>query len=334
MAAKLETVTDSATASNDAEAAAAPPEVPKAKVYHAAIYPKEPIANELAEIVIELEKSLGFPIWMLVQTGSGANFDQVADDVYEKFREKKAAIVPKEKIGLLIHSPGGQAACAYQIARLFQRRTDEFYTLVPLYAKSAATLITVGGKQIYMGSEAELGPLDVQIYDDDKGQYDSALNAIQSLERLNAYALTAFDQAMQLLMMRTGKKADFLMDHALLYATNMMRPLSEKLETVELTRKSRELKVAEDYAVRLMRANYSLAEAQRIASQLVERYSIHEFVIDRSEAGSAARPGVQARALNLGLHIAEVSAHVEGLFDRIVPYLEKCTILGRIEEKT
>ena len=73
--------------------------------------------------------------------------------------------------------------------RLFQRRTDEFYTVVPIYAKSAATLMVLGGKEIVMGMEAELGPLDVQLYDEDKDDFDSALNAVQSLERLNAYAL-------------------------------------------------------------------------------------------------------------------------------------------------
>ena len=79
-------------------------------------------------------------------------------------------------------------------------------------------------------------PLDVQLYDEDKDDFDSALNAVQSLERLNAYALTAFDQAMQLFLSRINKKPDSLMTNALEYAAGIVRPLVEKIDTIDLTR--------------------------------------------------------------------------------------------------
>jgi ClpP class serine protease len=81
--------------------------------------------------------------------------------LYKGFLERKDEILPKERVVLLLHSPGGHINWAYKIVRLFQKRTDEFFTIVPLYAKSAATLIAIGGKQIIMGSEGKLGPLDV-----------------------------------------------------------------------------------------------------------------------------------------------------------------------------
>ncbi len=113
--------------------------------------------------------------------------------LYHGFLEKKADIALKDRVGLLIRSPGGQINWAYKIVRLFQRRTEEFFTIVPFYAKSAATLIALGGKQIIMGSEAELGPLDVQLWNEETEEYSSALDAVQAFERLNSYALTAFD---------------------------------------------------------------------------------------------------------------------------------------------
>jgi hypothetical protein len=203
---------------------------------------------------------------------------------------------------------------------------------VPLYAKSAATLLALAGKEILMGCEAELGPLDVQVYDPEKGDWDSALNAAQSLERLNAYALTAFDQAMLMFMSRTTRKPEAMMPMALNYATSVIRPLVEKIDTIELTRKSRELKVAEDYAVRLMRPNYLQQDYLRIARVLVERFSEHGFIIDRSEADMDANGS--AGSLNLGLHVTKPSDEIEAIFDKIASFLERdsSTVIGRIEE--
>src|ERR1022692_2149925 len=60
----------------------------------------------------------------------------------------------------------------------------------------------------------------------------------------------------------------------------------EKIDTVDYTKKSRELKVAQEYAVRLMQKNYHQKEAKQIAAHLVEQYPTHGFVIDREEAES------------------------------------------------
>src|SRR3954467_14174828 len=64
-----------------------------------------------------------------------------------------------------------------------------------------------------------------------------------------------------------------------------LRPLLEKIDTLDYTRKSRELKVAEEYAIRLMRPTYKAVKAKRVARQLVEKYPTHGFVIDSYEAG-------------------------------------------------
>jgi hypothetical protein len=324
-----------ATMANDLEIGATVTPIPfsgspAAKKYTATIHHDEPISAEFAETIFEIEKALELKLWLLIQNGEEQH-DDIGRAVYNGFRNAKTEIGKNERVGLLIHSPGGNASYAYKIIRLFQRRTDAFHTIVPLYAKSAATLMAIGGRELILGLDAELGPLDVQIYDEDKEDYDSALNAVQSLERLNAYALTALDQAMQLLLARMRKRADILLPTALQYASGIVKPLAEKLDTIEITRKSRELKVAEDYAVRLMRPHYTERDSKRIASDLVERYSAHEFVIDSQEAGKGGKgPRMPS---NLGLNITLASEDVEGMFCKIVPYLERATIIGRITEE-
>jgi len=304
------------------------PAQPQSKKYQADICQNDQLDQEFYELVLGLEKALGFDLWLLIQ--NDGEIDDIGEKLYKGLREKKDKI--KGRVGLLLHSPGGDASYAYKIIRMFQMRSEEFYTVVPLYAKSAATLMAVGGKQIIMGMEAELGPLDVQLYNAEKEGYDSALNSVQSLERLNAYALTAFDQAMQLFISRMRKKPDVLMPMAINYATTMIKPLVEKIDTFDLTRKSRDLKVAEDYAVRLMKDHYSKEDSSRIAANLVERYSAHEFIIDRREAGGDV--GISKKSLNLGLNITPASPEIEGFFTKLTPYLEKSTVVGRIVEKS
>jgi hypothetical protein len=319
-----------AGASAAASAAATPP---PSKKYQASIHPTGDVPLEFAEMLLALENELDLKIWCLIQQGED-DFDEMGMTLCHGLMARKEEIVPKERVALLLHSPGGEINWAYKIVRLFQRRTDEFFTIVPLYAKSAATLIAIGGKQIIMSSEAELGPLDVQIWNDEADEFNSALDAVQAFERLNSYALAAYDQAMALLIRRTGKKPITLMPAALQYATSIVSPLAEKIDTIELTRKSRELKVAEEYAKRVMRTNYSPADYTRIASALVERYPTHGFVIGPGEAGTGWGPSrpVSGRVTSLGLNVTRPSQIVEQTFTRLMPFLLKETIIGRIAE--
>lgn len=294
---------------------------------------EDTLPPEFVSLIGDLEQKLEMPIWMIIQKGGDtSDWGGISEQLCKAFHEMKGDIEDKKPVGLMLHSPGGLAEEAYKIVRLFQRRTDKFKTIVPVYAKSAATIMALGGTEIIMGREAELGPLDVQIFDPENQEYDSALNAVQSLERLNAYALTALDQVMTLLVGRTRKKPEALLPLASEYATSMIRPLVEKIDSINLTKKSRDLKVAEDYAVRLMKAaGYSFHIAKRIAGALVERYSTHGFAIDRTEAKAHERFG-GTDSFGLGLKITEPNQEIELLFDKLAPYLEELTVIGTIKE--
>ena len=78
-----------------------------------------------------------------------------------------------------------------------------------------------------------MGPLDVQMRDRDREEYGSALDAVQSLERLNAFSLAAIDQLMIMMVERTGKRMDTLLPLVFNYATSFVRPLLDKIDTVD-----------------------------------------------------------------------------------------------------
>ncbi len=65
-----------------------------------------------------------------------------------------------DKLDLFLHSPGGFLDSAYKIIKICKEYSKEFNVIVPLSAKSAATVIALGANEIVMTVFAELGPID------------------------------------------------------------------------------------------------------------------------------------------------------------------------------
>ena len=65
-----------------------------------------------------------------------------------------------DRLDLFLHSPGGFLDSAYKIIRICKEYAQEFNVIVPLAAKSAATVICLGANEIVMTVFAELGPID------------------------------------------------------------------------------------------------------------------------------------------------------------------------------
>ncbi|WP_423793058.1 SDH family Clp fold serine proteinase [Methanocaldococcus indicus] len=72
-------------------------------------------------------------------------------------------------IDLIIHTPGGIALAAEQIALALKEHKAETRVIVPHYAMSGGTLIALAADKIIMDKNAVLGPVDPQL-----GQYPAA----------------------------------------------------------------------------------------------------------------------------------------------------------------
>ncbi len=77
-------------------------------------------------------------------------FDEVTKDL------------PAGPLDVLIHSPGGSPEAAESIVKLLRQRFDPIRFIVPVVAKSAATMLALSGNEILMPASAELGPIDPQ----------------------------------------------------------------------------------------------------------------------------------------------------------------------------
>lgn len=295
------------------------PKLNRKQFYKASIHQcnPEPLPDKFVRSIKDLEALLKMPVWFIVQNGA-CEYSSIAFHIYKGFQSQRGEI--RDRVALLLESPGGEPDFAYRIARLIQRRTRDFIVIVPQYAKSAATLIALGANQLILANDAELGPLDIQLFDREREDTASALETVQSLERLSAFSLRTIDQTMLLLSRRSPKTTDVLLPIVLDYAAKFVKPLLDKIDTVDYTLKSRELKVAEEYAVRLMKTNYPDKEAKEIVSKLVEYYPTHGFVIDSREAEHA-----------LGLRVKSPSREMESILQSLGPYLDTINAAGRLE---
>ncbi len=98
------------------------------------------------------------------------------DDSEKVLRAIRAT--PKDTpIDLIIHTPGGLALAATQIARAIKNHPAKTTVIVPHYAMSGGTLIALAADEILMDPNAVLGPVDPQL-----GQYP-APSIIRAVEK-------------------------------------------------------------------------------------------------------------------------------------------------------
>jgi hypothetical protein len=287
--------------------------------------------------VQELEVEIGKEIWLVVPGGQL----QIDFTIYNWFVEEKKHLpqpvvspsgVRESRLAVLIHSGGGIGEAAYQLATLFRRRSHGFTAIVPRWAKSAATLLTLGAESIILGEDGELGPLDAQTldYDDEEGRV-SALDAVQAVEALEQSAIDTAMNMLEYLHERTRKRFNTLMPSALHFAAEITKPLFENIDPLRYSRQSRILQEAQDYAERLLQPAFKKNDASAIARDLVRNYPTHGFVIDREEA---ARIGKKENQPAVGLKIKKnLSPNTERLLDAIYHDLPGVTALGRIVPK-
>jgi hypothetical protein len=93
----------------------------------------------------------------------------------------------------------------------------------------------------------------------------------------------------------------------------------EKVDVVHYTQRARVLKVAEEYAIRLLKSRYSQREAERMARRLVEKYPEHDFAIDADEL------------TEIGIANSQPTDQQVEFMDALIPYLDRMTVMGELE---
>ena len=70
---------------------------------------------------------------------------------------------PEQPIDIILHTPGGLAIAALQIARALRAHPGRVTVFVPHFAMSGGTLLALSADEIVLSEHAMLGPIDPQI---------------------------------------------------------------------------------------------------------------------------------------------------------------------------
>ena len=195
-----------------------------------------------------------------------------------------------DTLEILVHSPGGHAHVAYSLAKYFRGHCKRLNIIIPMLAKSAATLLCLNADTIFMGEFAELGPLDAQLKDElDKGSsFFSPLDEFKSMEFMKEYATGILDYFSATLAER-GLSVKQALHEAMAGTVGIMNPLYSHIDPSKVGSYRRVLAEGEEYAKRLL-ASIRHPAAEELAEHLVWDYPSHGFVIDSEEARGLGLP--------------------------------------------
>ena len=183
----------------------------------------------------------------------------------ELFYEALRTLEDVENLDLFLLSLGGLSDAAFKMAYLCQECVGEgrFSVLIPYYAKSAATLLTLGADELVMGETSELGPIDPQLR--------------MSANKL-PLPLHALRDALEYIEERAKTHINL---------TDLYRNLIDSLELMSLGHYDREIQGAQQYAEHLLGQRMfkgDKAKAKEVSLRLTAQYKRHSYVISREEA--------------------------------------------------
>lgn len=90
--------------------------------------------------------------------------DPAYDKVFRDFIEElKQDPVKRNRLAVILNTPGGSAETTEKMVDIIRYHYDEVYFIIPDYAMSAGTILSMSGNKIYMDYSSSLGPIDPQI---------------------------------------------------------------------------------------------------------------------------------------------------------------------------
>ncbi|MCK5021662.1 MAG: ATP-dependent Clp protease proteolytic subunit [Candidatus Pacebacteria bacterium] len=198
-------------------------------------------------------------------------------DVEEKIAENKA-----KNLFLIIESYGGSPFDAIAIMNILHLRFPKISTIIPCFAKSAATLMSLGTDEIYMQEKSALGPLDLPIEHHKDGSTISSLDIQNTITSMAGLVGSIAEDRFKLFTENTTISKKEAMKLSLDNATDFVKPIIQQVDPYHLQKAERELRIGSWYAMdmllkRMMKGQY--IKARKTANTLVKSFPAHEYSI-------------------------------------------------------
>ena len=215
---------------------------------------------------------------------------------------------------MAVETPGGSPMHAYRAMIFLRSIYNKIFFIVFDEAMSAGTLIALGSDAIYLEDGACLGPLDLQIPHPTDDSVISTLDvrdtALSTVSEASVVMLKICNKNLE-----AGLPKTIAIDAAIKMATNLYKPIMDKIDPFHLHESYRNAELSTSYGANLLLKGMidDQHEATKISAHLANNYSYHGYAIIKQEAK------------NLGLKIVENSElsdvidldKVKGTYDAI-----------------
>lgn len=192
-----------------------------------------------------------------------------------------------KRLILILNTVGGYPDVAYRTMRHLNTIYEEIIAVVPDFAMSAGTLMSVGADKIYMKQGSSLGPLDLQVPHPTDGGQISTLDIREAAYDIFGLTATITKQLYEqnYFDLKIGKGNAAKLAHET--AVSLLSPMVDKIDPYHLHASYRNAVIGQKYArillmSRMMKDNQSQAiETSKI---LAENYETHSYAITFDEA--------------------------------------------------
>lgn len=194
---------------------------------------------------------------------------------------------------LVLTTPGGIADAAYRIGRCLQRTYRTYHgepkdqgkliVYIPLYCKSAGTILVLGADEIIMSQVGELGPIDAQLLrHDETGERTSGLTAYDAFQLIEEHALSSFRRFFGSIRFdaETRLPTRLAAETAAHMTIGLFQPIGAQVDPMRSAEFNRSIRIAYEYGDRLKTKNVRDGAIEKLTAS----YPSHGFIIDRREA--------------------------------------------------
>ena len=110
--------------------------------------------------------------------------------VFRDFVERMAAVKApdRDRLVFFLNTPGGSAEAAEKMVEIIRHHYGEVFFVIPDFAFSAGTILSMSGDRIYMDYSSSLGPIDPQVWNGK--EWVPALGYLDKVEALLKKAAT------------------------------------------------------------------------------------------------------------------------------------------------
>lgn len=245
---------------------------------------------------------------------NGPIINSVIDKWMETIKSNRSSNLKDASV--IVCTRGGDPDIAFRMSRFLQNSFEKINAYVLGECYSAGTLFCLGANKIFMADNAQLGPLDIQIWREDEMSKMSGECYRQALTYLGLHAANTFrDLFSQLRMSNRALPISTATASrvASKIVVGLLSPITAQIEPIKLGEVVRMQSIGYAYGRRLMKNKYDPINIETILTMLTSSYPSHSTVIDYREAQSL---GLLAELWDLSLLDDNAKVRLEQSYKR------------------